>query len=158
MVVTTNKYLHNAIGTEHIEADAITNAKGDANQPKHLCFLYDFDALGGTAGALTLTDNAGAAQTIPDNAVITEVVIEGITDNTSGGSATIALGYTGVAAGFLAATAFDNAIWDVNAVTVGAPVAATGKTTAEVSVLATVATADLTAGKWQVWVTYYEGA
>tara|TARA_Y100001963_G_scaffold36051_1_gene50259 strand:- start:6887 stop:7291 length:405 start_codon:yes stop_codon:yes gene_type:complete len=120
-------------------------------------FLYDFAALGGGQEALVLTDLNGNAQTLPDNAVITEVVVEGVTDNTSGGAATIALGYVGEATAFLGATAFNNAMWNVNAVTVGAPTVAVGKTTAAVSVIATVADADLTAGKWCVHVSYIAG-
>ena len=158
MVVTTNKYLHNAIGTEHIEADAITNAKTDAVAMKYLRFEYDFAVLGGAASAITLTALDGTAQTIPDNAVISNVWLEGVTDNTSGGSATVALGYTGAATAFLGATAFNHAMWNVNAVTKQTVVVATGKTTAAVSVLATIATAALTAGKWYVWVEYFEGA
>ena len=156
--VTTAKIEALAVGTTDIANDAITNAKTDGVQKKYLRFKYDLDELGGGAGAITLTDEDNAAQTIPDNAVITSVSIEGVTDNTSGGSATIALGYTGQTTAFLAATAFDNAMWNTNAVTSGTPTVAVGKTTAAVSVLATIATADLTAGKWYVWVEYYEGA
>lgn len=122
--------------------------------PNTLCFLYDFSVLGGAVSAITLKGADGAALTIPDNAVITGAWVEGITDLTSGGSATVALGYTGAATALVAATAKAHATWDVDAVTA----LALTKTTAEVSVLATVATAALTAGKFYVWVQYVRGA
>jgi len=163
-----NRQLDNVIKSRHIAPDtvvaadiadnAVGNAQLGALQPKTLCFLYDFAALGGATGSLILTDQAGAGQSLPDNAVITEVVIEGITDLTSGGSATVALGYTGQTDAFLSAAAKTAANWNTNNVTVGTATAAVGKTGSAVAVLATVATADLTAGKFQVWVTYFEGA
>ena len=154
-----NNQLDRVIRSRHIEVNQVGNAELGDTMEKTLLYEYDFANLGGAAGAITLTGkgNTTPAQ-LPDNAVITNVTIEGVTDNTSGGSATIALGYTGQAGSFLAATAFNDAMWNVDAVTSGAPVAATGKTTAAVAVIATIATADLTAGKWYVGVTYFEGA
>ena len=148
------------IKSNHLQKDIVTNAKTDGVQPKYLKFLYDFSAVGGAASAITLTDADGAAQTIPGGAVITNVWVEGITDNTTGGgSATVALGYAGQATAFLGATAFDHAMWNPNAVTKLTVVVATGKNgLAPVNLLATIATAALTAGKWQVCVEYFEGA
>jgi len=157
-LINIGKMADDAIGADELVDNAVGNAAVAATHPKYLQFMYDFSAVGGAASSITLTDAAGAAQTIPDNAVITNVSIEGVTDNTSGGSATIALGYTSQTTAFLAATAFDNAMWNVNAVTTGTPTVALGKTTAAVSVLATIATAALTAGKWYVWIEYFEGA
>ena len=117
---------------------------------------YDFSRDAGAQGAIALKNIAGDSVSLPDNAVITEVYLEGITDLASGGSATVALGYTGAATAFLGATAKDNAKWDVGAI------AALGslplKMTQQVSILATIATADLTAGKFQIMIRYYEGA
>jgi len=155
-----NRQLDNVIKSRAIADDAITNAELGSLQEKTLLFEYDFAVSGGAASTITLTgkDNASASS-IPDNAVITNVTIEGVTDNLNPATgATIALGYTGETAAFLAATAFDNAMWDANAVTSGGPVVAKGKTTSEVAVTATIATSALTAGKWYVWVTYFEGA
>jgi len=156
--VTTAKIEALAVASGDIALDAITNDQTGAAQKKYLKAVYDFSVLGGAASSIPLNDPLGAPVMIPDNAVICNVSIEGITDNTSGGSATIALGYTGQTTAFLAATAFNHATWDVNAVTSGAPTVAVGKTTAAVQVLATIADAALTAGKWQVWIEYYEGA
>ena len=118
-----------------------------------LKLAYDFAVDGGTAGAITLKDEFGDAVYLPDNAVIVGAWVEAVTDNTSGGSATIALGYTGAATALLAATDFDNAMWDVNKVTA----LALTKTTQKSSVLATIAVAALTAGKWNVMIHYYVG-
>jgi hypothetical protein len=145
------------VQTAQVANDAITNAKLDGAQAKHLIFEYDFADLGGAQGAITLTDTADAAQTIPDNALVTRAYLEAITSPTSGGSATIMLGITGDTDAFIAATAYDNAVYVAEALTeltAAIPV----KTSAAVSVIATVATADLTAGKFRIHVEYIEGA
>lgn len=121
-------------------------------------FRYDFASLGGAAGAITLTDVEGRAMQLPDNFEMVNAYTVAITPMTSGGSATVALGITGNTDCFKAATAMDHADWDVaddmKAVTNELPL----KTTAAVSVLATVATAALTAGKFDVIVEGFEGA
>ena len=125
--------------------------------PINLCFLYDFAVLGGAQGALTMTKCAdGTAQTLPNNAVILRAVQESDTDLTSGGGATVALGYTGNDNAFLAATAYTDASFDVDVITARnaeVPII----TGAAVSMLATVATADLTAGKFKLYVEYIQG-
>jgi len=156
--VTTAKIAAANVSSAQIALDAITNDQTGPIQKKYLKAVYDFSVLGGAASSVILLDALGAPATIPDNAVICNVSIEGITDNTSGGAATISLGYTGQLTAFLGATAFNHATWDVNAVTSGAPTVAVGKTTTDSQVLATIADADLTAGKWQLWIEYYEGA
>ena len=152
-----NKYMaDNAVGNAEMRDDAVGNAELGSYQPKHLRFTYDFAMLTGDVGALTLMGPAGA-QTIPDNAVITRAYLEAVTTTTSGGSATIKLGITGDDDCFIAATRENNAVYAGGAateLTAGIPI----KTTGAVSVLATVATAALTAGVFYVWVEYYEGA
>ena len=152
--VDSNEIATGAVTTAKVADNAITNAKTDGDQPKYLKFQYDFADLGGAQGAITLTDDADAALTIPDNAVITRVTLDALTTATSEGSATIALGYTGATTAFIAATAYNNGEFDAAACTA---LTAAHKTTAAVSVLATVATADLTAGKFNVYVEYIEG-
>ena len=77
-----------------------------------------------------------------------------LTGVTSAGAATVAFGIGGTPALFLAAT---------GKASLGAGVALLGenstpaKLTADRSVIATVATAALTAGKFNVWVRYYQG-
>ena len=145
-----------SVETAKIADDAVTNPKLESNAVKFLKFQYDFDDLTGAQGAITLTDEDDAAQTIPDNACIVQAYVEGLASSTSGGSATYKLGISGDDDCFIAATAFNNGEFDAEALTelsAGIPL----KTTAAVSVLATIATADITAGKFNVRVEYYEG-
>lgn len=144
-----------------IAADTITNAKLSPFQgpSQGLTFEYDFAALGGAAGALTLTlPSAGGALTIPDNAIVTNAWIECITAATSGGAATIALGITGNTDCLIAATAYTDNMFDTPDTVVALTNELPLKTSAAVSVLATIAGADLTAGKFRIHVLYREGA
>ena len=152
-----NKYMaDDAIAAAEIADNAVGNAALGAFQPKHLAFEYDFADLGGSTGAITLTDTADAAQTIPDNAVITAVTLETITPFSSGGSATVAIGVTGNTDAFIAATAFNNAAFTstAKALTNEVPLKLDGAK----SVLFTVATAALDDGKYRIHVEYLEGA
>lgn len=121
-------------------------------------FLYDFAVHGGAVGAVTLPDADLRAAQIPDNAVIRDVYTEVITPMASGGAATMKLGITGNDDAFAAATAFNHASWDaaddISARNAELPL----KTSAAVSVLATIAGAAVTAGKIEVVVEYDEGA
>ena len=122
-------------------------------------FEYDFAADGGAQGAIALSDADGRSGVIPDDAIITGATLEGITTATSGGSATIALGITGNTDAFASAAAFDGGTFDADVVTVSEndlPVKVDSG--AGVSVLATIATADLTAGKCRLHVTYLTGS
>ncbi len=121
-------------------------------------FRYDFAVQGGAVGAITLTDAEGRAAVLPDNAVIRDCYTEVITPMTSGGSATVKLGITGNDDCFLAATAYNHASWDVADDITARNAELPLKTSAAVSVLATVATAALTAGTFDVVVEFDEGA
>ena len=106
--------------------------------------VYDFSIHGGAVGTITLPLE------IPDNAVITECMVDVITDPTSGGSATIALGLN-TTTDLLAATA----IASVTGIVVAKEQAAAFKLTAARQLQVTIATAALTAGKFAValkWV------
>lgn len=152
--IGTAELADGAVTTVKIADDAVGNTKTDGDHPKYLKFQYDFADLGGAEGAITLTADDDAALTIPDNAVITRVTLSALTSATSGGAATIALGYTGATTAFLSATAYNNGEFTAGAVTA---LTAAHKTTAQVSVIATVAGAALTAGKFNVFVEYIEG-
>ncbi len=143
-----------AVTTAKIANDAVTNDKLGPHQKKHLTFKADVSAQG--TGAFTMTDATGAAQTIPDNAIITAAIYEKSVTIGSAGSATIKLGVTGNDDAFIAATAFDNAAFtaDVTALTNEVPLKLDGAK----SVIGTVATAALNAGVFFVRVEYYEGA
>ena len=149
-----NRYLNKVIRTAHLQDDSVTNAKTAHGLPKFLTFLYDFAALGGAAGSLTMTAEDGTAQTIPGNAIITNAYAEVETAVTSGGSATVALGLVANTDAFVGATAKGS---------LGAGVVLNTandlplKSAVPGTVLATIATADLTAGKIRLYVEYIEG-
>ena len=150
-----NRYLNNVIRTAHLQADSVTNAKTDGAAPKHLEFLYDFSSLGGAISSITLTDASGNAQQIPGNSIITSFNAHVEAAVTSAGSATVAFGIVGDTDCFAGATA--KASLGLNAVLghsngTGLPVHALAPT----NVVATVATAALTAGKIKVFVSYIE--
>lgn len=119
---------------------------------------YNFAVDGGVIGAITPATNF----TLPKNAVVTNVAINSTTALTSGGSATIALGFTSGAgaASLLAATAV--ASYSANAFLQGIPVPQTASTWLKLSAPGqaqiTVATAALTAGVIELYVWYYVSA
>lgn len=114
--------------------------------------LYDFSVSGGAVGAISLLDETGKAAIIPNKAIITNVYIDVLTQPTSGGSATIALGCN-TASDIKAATAIASYTGIVAANPVGTAASAI-KMTADRTVTATVAVAALTAGKMYVMVEY----
>ena len=133
-----------------------------ANRPtKQTCkFVYDFAVDGGSHSASNqgLTGNgagvitpADADITIPENAIITDCITYVSTAMTSGGSATVAIGCGGAA--LVAATAFDNGVFDDEDVT---HTVVADKTTAAGRPTITVATAALTAGVVEVIIEYYQ--
>ena len=135
--------------------DLIGNEKLGRFQEKMLCFMYDFGTQGGATSAITMTDQDGNAQTLPDNALITSATWDVVTPLASGGSATVALGWTGTAAGIKAAADFDHASYV--AATQASSLAINGKMSSASSVLMTIATAALTAGKMYLYISYIEG-
>ncbi|WP_433233724.1 hypothetical protein [Actinomadura nitritigenes] len=115
---------------------------------------YDFAVDGGAVGDIDLTRDA----VIPKGAVILGGFIEVDTTLNSGGSATVALKVEG-AADTLAATAFGSSPWSTTGRKSVIPVftgATTLKTTAARKIQATVATAALTDGKFDVVLFYVE--
>jgi len=117
-------------------------------QPKKIVVkaTYDFDVDGGAQGAITLNSNG----VVPKGAIITSAFTDVRTAMTSGGSATVALAVGGVT--IKGATAFDDAAYTGLDAHITAPVQAssTGQ------IVATVATADLTAGVFDVYVEYIQ--
>lgn len=115
---------------------------------------YDFAVDGGAVGDIPLR-----GQSIPQGAIITDVLIDVETLLTSGGAATVALKAES-AADLNAADAISGAPWSTAGAKRGdldadaAPV----KTTAARVITATVATAALTAGKFTAIVTYVQKA
>ncbi len=113
---------------------------------------YDFAVDGGAVGDIDLTSSAS----IPANAYILAGFIEVETALDSGGSATVALKVEG-AADLLAATAFGSSPWSTTGRKSIIPVgtgATSVKTTAARKLQATIATAALTAGVFDLVVLY----
>lgn len=114
--------------------------------------LYEFALDGGAVGDITLRGDS-----LPSGAIILDSWVHVDTALTSGGAATVAIKTEG-AADINAADAISGAPWsttgakraDLTATT--APV----KTTAARNIVATVATAALTAGKFSVIIEYVE--
>jgi hypothetical protein len=106
--------------------------------------VYDFSKQGGAVSAITLTGVA-----VPQGTSIARVFFNPITTLTSGGSATIALAIGGVAV--KAATAFDNAAYTTKNLlySTGSP------TTSAAAATVTIATAAITAGKFEIVIEYF---
>lgn len=119
--------------------------------PKCAIGLYEFATHGGTVGPITLSGDQ-----IPSGAIITDSLVITDTVPTSGGAATIAVAVEGagdIATGAISATPWSTATPKRGAITAtSTPV----KTTAARSIVATVAVAALTAGKFRVIVTYVD--
>lgn len=120
---------------------------------------YDFSVQGGAVGAINLLedlDNLSSLITLPDNTLIKQVTVDILTAMVSaGGNGTIALDSEG--AGDLLATVDADTLAGIVA---GIPTGAAAnmiKFTAERTLTGTVATEDLTAGKFDVLVEYYLG-
>lgn len=119
---------------------------------------YDFSKQGGAIGAIKLLDVDGKPAVIPGKAVIKNVLIDVITAPTSGGLATIAIGSGQAANDLKAATA----IASYSGIVAGIPVDTAASaikitsaiTGAGVNPSITVATAALTAGKFNVLIEY----
>lgn len=113
---------------------------------------YDFAADGGAVGDITIS----AASVLPAGAYILSGFVEVDTALTSGGSATVAVTVEG-AGDIVAAAAVSGAPWSTTGRKSIVP-AGTGatsvKTTAARSIVATVATAALTAGAFDVVLVY----
>ena len=144
-----NKFMaDDAVAAAELADDSVGNAALAAAHPKHAKFTYDFATDGGAVSSITLGQ-------LPDKAVVTGGHIEVETAVTSAGSATVAFGIVANTDAFVAATAKATlALNYVAATSNDLPLKMTGET----PVLATIATAALTAGKIHLFVEYYEGA
>jgi len=155
--VETKYVAAGGIATADLADDAVTDAKTATTIEKTLKFSYD--GASKTAGAKTLTAPDGTAQTLVAGTFIKSFLVVPTQAFTSDGSATIALGYTGTAAGIMAATAFNDAALTVatvgweNCATMGG--AAIGLAGAH-SLLLTIGTAAITAGACDVYITFHE--
>jgi hypothetical protein len=144
-----NKHMaDDAVGAAELADDSVGNAALAAAALKHAKFTYDFATDGGDISSITLGQ-------LPDKAVVTGGHIEVETAVTSGGSATVAFGIVANTDAFVAATGKATLVLNYVAATSNdLPLKMSGDT----PVLATIATAALTAGKIHLFVQYYEGA
>jgi hypothetical protein len=119
---------------------------------------YDFAAAGGAQGVITLRASAddSLGNQIPAGSVIEGGYLEVDTVPTSGGAATISVG-SEAAADIVAAAAISGAPWSTTGRKSIVPAftgATTVKTTVSRALNITVATADLTAGKFRAVIFY----
>lgn len=146
------EYLMNHAGTGQYKVSLgtqVTTKKVQVMRAK-----YDFAKQGGAVGSITLVDSDGQAAQLPSKAIVKQVLIDVITAPTSGGAATLAL-TTGQGAGdLLGATAKASFTGLLAGVPVGSA-ASMIKLTATRTLSLAVATAALTAGKFDVFVEYY---
>lgn len=119
---------------------------------KYARALYEFAVDGGAVGDITLRGDS-----LPSGAVILDSWLHVDTALTSGGAATVAIKTEG-AADINAADAISGAPWSTTGAKRADFTATTApiKTTAARSIVATVGTAALTAGKFSVIIEYVE--
>jgi len=116
-------------------------------------FSYDFDQRGGAVGDIVL-----AGEPLPDNAIIWDGVVDVITPLTSGGSGTGAVSTAQSANDLITAAAVSGAPWSTAGSKAIVPVgtaAASIKMTADRAPKLVIAVADLTAGKFNLFIEYY---
>lgn len=113
---------------------------------------YDFSVSGGTAGTISLLDEAGEAVKLPDNAIVTNAFIDVITQPTSSGTPSISVGLVSTTdiKGATAIASFTGLIDGVPDNTAANMI----KTTSEQTLDMTITGPDLTAGKFFVLVDY----
>lgn len=135
-----------------IEGARKITAGGAIGDKKYARGLYDFATDGGAMGDITLRGDS-----IPSGAIITDALLHIDTALTSGGAATVAIKTEG-AADINNADAVSGAPWSTTGAKRADFTATTApiKTTAARNIVATVATAALTAGKFSAVVEYVE--
>lgn len=122
---------------------------------------YSFAVLGGSSSAdISLVPNLGFPKILaklPSRAIVTNVWLDIITQPVSGGSATVAI-KSEAAADMLAATAKASLPVSIKqGIPFGSSVSTFLRMTAERTIKATIGTADLTAGKFNVYIEYVIG-
>lgn len=119
---------------------------------------YDFSKLGGAVGAVNLRGTLNELTVpVPIKSIIRSVLVDVITQPTSGGLATVALGCSS-SNDLLAATAKASlTVGQQAGAIVQQTVSGYEKLAAQCNLKATIATAALTAGKIVVYVNYFPG-
>lgn len=124
---------------------------------------YDFATQGGVVGDINLLNNLTSQQEIivPDNAIMIYGLIENITVLTSGGAAEVSVGFNGtgvVQTGVLVASADP---WQANGLFLASDITPDTpgtfhKMTADQNLTMTITAFDLTAGKFNVYLKYFQ--
>jgi hypothetical protein len=123
-----------------------------SNKIQLLKCQYDFSKQGGVVGTISLKGPDGANCALPTKAIVNDVLIDVLTAPT-GATATIAVGTGQATNDIKAATAVASFTGLMDGVPVGS--AATSiKLTADRTPTMTIATANLTAGKFNVFIEY----
>lgn len=113
---------------------------------------YSFAEHGGAVSAI------GLGVTLPDNAIVVRSYFHQMLAFTSGGAATVEIGFAAATAVLVAQAAFDNAKYALNALSEGASTGAAsafyGPLSGAKEIKLTIATSPLTAGKLILYVEY----
>ena len=149
-----NRKFQDFVETKYLADDSVTNAKTDGAAVKYLEAVYDFSVNGGAIGSIALNDASGNPLNIPEKAIVINAHIEVETAVTSSGSATVAFGLLANTDAFKAATGKATLVEDY---VVGASNDLPLKMAIPTPVMATVAVAALTAGKFRIFIKYIEG-
>lgn len=134
-------------GTRVLSADSL-----GMGARKYAVAVYDFETDGGAQGDITLRGD-----TVPAGAIVVDALLQVDTAPLGGAGATLSLG-VGSAGNLQTAAAVAGAPWSTTGpkrltfTATSAPI----QTGADAAVIATVGTADLTAGKFTVVVEYVE--
>ncbi len=115
-------------------------------------FTYDFDAQGGAQGNITLVGTP-----LPSKAIVWDGVVDVITPPVGGG-ASVAVSTSQGANDLISAAAVAGAPWSTAGSKALVPVgtaAASIKLTADRAPIAVISGADLTAGKFNLFIEYY---
>jgi len=116
-------------------------------------FIYDFAARGGAAGDIVL-----AGEPLPKNAIVWDGVVDVITPLTGGAGATAAVSTAQSANDLIAAADITGAPWSTAGSKAIVPVGDAShsiKMTADRAPKLVIATNDLTAGKFNLFIEYY---
>lgn len=138
------------------ESEVVESSVGVSTRKRHARYVYNFNRLGGAVSTITLV-----GPVLPNDAIIKDAYIEVITPPTSGGGATIALGFESTT-DVNAADAISGAPWsaagivDADGLELGTESGYIKLTSAQ-ALRATIGTAALTAGLFYVFVEYDVG-
>jgi predicted RecA/RadA family phage recombinase len=140
------------VATVRVNLFGVPGFSGQAHGIKVAHAIYDYSVDGGSSCTPANSD------TIPDNAVVFDGVINSTAAVTAAGAATVAIGVSAGGTGNCILTATGKAALGLDALVVPTCQATPFKMTAAGKIAITVATGPLTAGVIEVWVLYTTAA